>query len=74
LEFTLSQAGRVSLAVFDAAGRRVRSLAEGAFAPGKHSLKWDGRDADGHLAPTGLYFMRLESGGQAITQKTVIAR
>jgi hypothetical protein len=74
VEFTLPQPGQVSVAVYDAAGRNVRRLAEGPYAPGVHGLRWDGRDSEGHPAPTGLYFMRLESGGKAITKKTVISR
>jgi hypothetical protein len=74
VEFTLARSGHVSLAVYDAAGRGVRRLAEGEFSPGSHGLRWDGRDADGHPAPTGLYFLRLEGGGSTITRKTVIAR
>ncbi len=72
--FTLPQSSQVSLAVYDAAGRSVRRLAEGPYAPGAHGLRWDGRDAEGRPAPTGLYFMRLEAGGRVITRKTVIAR
>jgi hypothetical protein len=74
VDFALPEAGHVSLVVFDTAGRRVRSLSQGAFAPGKHSLKWDGRDDGGRLAPIGLYLMRLETRGGSVTQKIVIAR
>jgi hypothetical protein len=74
VELVLAQPGRVSLGVFDAAGRRIRCLADGAFEPGAHSFEWDGRDAENHRVPTGLYFMRLEAGGRSITRKTVIAR
>jgi hypothetical protein len=74
VELVLAQPGRVSLGVFDAAGRRIRCIADGAFEPGAHSFEWDGRDAENRRVPTGLYFMRLETGGRAITRKTVIAR
>jgi hypothetical protein len=74
VEFTLPQSSQVALSVYDAAGRSVKRLAEGVYTPGAHGVRWDGRDAAGHPAPTGLYFLRLEAGGKAITRKAVIAR
>jgi len=67
-------AGEVSLRVYDAVGRNVRGLAQGSFAAGLHSIHWDGRDVSGRPAPSGLYFVRLEAGGRAITRKAVLAR
>jgi hypothetical protein len=74
VDFTLPYASRVTLAVYDAAGRRVRQIANGEFSSGAHGLRWDGRDANGHPSPTGLYFLTLEASGGSITRKAVIAR
>ena len=74
VEFALPTAGEVSLSVYDAVGRNVRGLAQGSFAAGLHSIHWDGRDVSGRPAPSGLYFVRLEAGGRAITRKAVLAR
>lgn len=70
----MPQSGQVALAVYDDAGRSVRRLAEGTYAPGVHGLRWDGLDATGHPVPTGRYFMRLVVAGQTITRKTVLTR
>lgn len=72
LRFDLPAAARVSLAVFDAAGRRVRSLVSGPQTPGTHAAVWDGRDDAGHEVASGLYLARLEAGGQ--TQATRLVR
>jgi hypothetical protein len=44
------------LSIFDASGRRVRTLR--AFRPGLLSLAWDGRDEHGRILPGGVYFCR----------------
>ena len=62
LRFALPERGNVTLAVFDAAGRRVRTLATGEFAAGPQAVDWDGRDARGVRCPGGLYFVRLSAG------------
>ena len=62
-------AEHVSLAVYGVDGRRVATLIDGPLSAGDHDARWNGRDAGGALAPTGLYFMRLEWGGRQATQK-----
>jgi flagellar hook assembly protein FlgD len=67
--------GNVDLAVFDAVGRRVANLAAGAFPAGDWSMTWDGRDeATGEPAPSGTYFLRLETGTGNITEKITLVR
>jgi hypothetical protein len=70
----LSLAGQVGAEVSDASGRRVWKLREDAFAPGRHVLRWDGRDASGRPVPSGVYFMRVTSGPRSSVLKLVQAR
>jgi hypothetical protein len=65
----------ITLAVHDAAGRRVRTLAQGVFSPGPHAVRWDGRDAAGAQVGAGVYFGRLEVPGErAITRPVLLVR
>ena len=68
IRFELAEAGPVTLAVFDAQGRRVATLARGFYAAGEHAAAWDGRDATGRPVGSGVYLYRLlvqpVSGGQ----------
>jgi hypothetical protein len=60
IEFTLGGADRDALlTVVDVAGHVVWRHTVGAFAPGRHAVAWDGRDARGGRAPAGVYFARL---------------
>jgi hypothetical protein len=61
LEFTLPQAGEANLELYDVAGRRVWSHAMGTLPAGQHSAEWNGRDASGRRAPSGVYFVRLRT-------------
>lgn len=75
ITFDLPVATRARLAIHDARGRRLRILAEGIFATGSHTLRWDGRDGDGHLMPAGLFLARLEGeGGNALCRKLLLLR
>ncbi|HEX6791041.1 MAG TPA: T9SS type A sorting domain-containing protein, partial [Candidatus Krumholzibacteria bacterium] len=70
----LRERANVSLAVFDAAGRRVRSLVSGVRDEGDTVVSWDGTDDAGRRLPSGVYFAKLEVGGQTLSQKLLIMR
>ncbi|MGH2569653.1 MAG: FG-GAP-like repeat-containing protein, partial [bacterium] len=74
IEYGLPRGGAANLAVYDVRGRRVRTLATGSSAPGRHAASWDGVDAEGRPVPPGVYFVRLESGGSSSTRKLVRVR
>ena len=57
----------LSLHVFDAGGRRVRSIEHLAVA-GPHTLAWDGMDEGGRRVPPGIYVVRLRVEGDARAQ------
>ena len=69
IAYTLPERARVSLAIYDLAGRRVRTLASGIAAPGGHQAEWDGRDEAGAAAGAGLYFCRLTAGAASVTRR-----
>jgi subtilisin family serine protease len=71
LGFAMPAAGRVKLTLYDAGGRVVRVLADGAFTAGVHRLSWDGADTHGAPAPAGVYFARLVGDQGADTRKLV---
>jgi len=72
--FTLATAGRAELALYDAAGRRVRTLAGGELAAGEHVAVWDGQTEGGSRAPSGVYFARLTAAGASSVQKLVLVK
>lgn len=74
INYRLGEGGAVSLTVFDAGGRQVRSLIQGHEDAGAYSVRWDGRDDGGRLAAPGIYFYRLNAGGQRQVRKMIVER
>lgn len=62
IRFDVPTPVRVRLEVFDAQGRRVRTLADRTFEPGEHSIAWDGGDASGQRVRPGVYLYRVTAG------------
>jgi hypothetical protein len=60
----------VSLRVYDAQGRLVRTFA----ASRKSCTVWDGRDDAGQLLPSGTYLVRCDATGEHATTRLILQR
>ena len=67
--FSLPEKSRVKLTVYDLAGREVASLADGAWEPGLHVVKWSGRGNGASLVRGGVYFVRMVAESVTGTQR-----
>ena len=59
--------------VFDAEGRRVRTLAGSSACAGPNTAVWDGRDNRGRRLPLGVYVVVLDAGEKRIRVKVVLS-
>jgi hypothetical protein len=65
---------RVSISLFDLAGRRVRTLVDGPQSAGRHVAQWDGRDEKGLRVASGVYFYRMDAGSFSQIQKVTVLK
>jgi hypothetical protein len=71
VHFTVAEAGRVRLSLYDVAGRLIERLADGPFPAGEHDVRWSAQ-AHGRRLPGGIYFVRMETGGRVWSRKLVL--
>jgi hypothetical protein len=75
IAYALRRTSEVELVVFDATGRRVRTLVDDVRAGGVvHKVTWDGTDDSGHAAAAGVYFCRLTARSLTETRKMVLLK
>ena len=74
LSFSLGSAQQVRVAIYDAEGRIVRRLLEGAIPAGVHALTWDGRGVEAVPVASGVYFCVVEARAAVMRQKIVRVR
>lgn len=75
IRYELPRQAAVTLRVFDAAGRVVRTLVDAEHrGAGPHAVRWDGRDDSDRPAPSGAYFYRLEAEGAVLSRKMILLR
>ncbi len=69
IKFTLIEAGKTTLTVYDVLGREVETLVNENMQPGSYTVTFDAS----HL-PSGTYLYALESQGQRIVKKMVFLK
>jgi hypothetical protein len=68
-----SSADGVSVAIYDVAGRLVRTL-RGKSAQATGQLRWDGTDDAGRALPGGIYLLRMAVDGRTVRERVVRIR
>ena len=71
LEYAVERNARVSVKVYDVAGREVRTLVDQDAAAGGFRSSWDGRDDQGTQL-RGVFFARMTSDGRALETRKVV--
>ena len=74
IRFDLARDGRVALAIYDVAGRLVRTLVDAPLQRERHELVWNGLDNTGGHVSTGVYFYRLSAPGFTEARRMVLLR
>jgi hypothetical protein len=74
VRYSVGPDGPVDLAVYDVAGRRVRTLYRGTRGSGDYVATWDGRGDDGARVGAGIYFLRADIGGHHAFERLVLLR
>lgn len=73
IEFSLAQAERINLSIFDGNGRLVRRLLAGdLISAGKFQLDWDGKNGSGAALPSGVYFWKIQGGNGSETGGKIV--
>jgi hypothetical protein len=74
IELAMAVAAPAQVGVYDVAGRRLVTLANGVMPAGSQELRWDGRDAQGARVPAGIYFVRLLAAHEQVVARVAFTR
>jgi hypothetical protein len=61
IPFELQKDGNVEISIYDVLGRKVKTLINKPYTFGKHSITWDGTNANNNIAASGIYFYKLKT-------------
>ena len=69
ITFTLPEAGRAAVTIYNLAGQRVALLADRQFTAGTHDVRWDAGDF-----ASGVYVAVVTAGGRTGAVKLTLVR
>ncbi len=72
--FSTGEPRSVDLAVYDVAGRRVKTLSVGESSAGLHFVEWDGTGRNGDRVASGVYFVRMRSSAGVVSRPIMLLR
>jgi hypothetical protein len=70
----LPREGRVTVEIYDIAGRHLTTLLSDHRDAGYHSVPWPGSDERGRPVASGVYFCRVRFGDEADVKKMIVLR
>lgn len=74
VRYDLPASGRVVVSIYDARGALVITLVDEEKDAGSYPVQWNGVDARGNRAGSGVYFARLAFAGQTTARKLVLIK
>ncbi len=74
VSFDLAREGSARVAVYDAAGRLVRTLVSETRPAGRYEITWDGHDDAGQQVASGVYIVRLEAANASDQRKITLVK
>ena len=74
IKFYLPERSDADLAVYNINGRRIRYLLNDNLESGVHSVKWNGRDDQGMISPSGVYLVQLKASRQIYSRRMLLVK
>lgn len=74
VRYALTQAGKVSLVIYDAAGRLVKTLVNAHQVSSTYSIIWNGTDNNNNRVAPGVYFYVLNTAGKTTQKKMIMVK
>jgi flagellar hook assembly protein FlgD len=74
ISYQLPTEGYTSLAVYNIAGQKIKTLVKEAQNVGTHNATWNGQDESGKPVSAGIYIYRLQTGNGCRTRKMTVIR
>ncbi len=74
IPFGLTRSAHVNISIYNVLGQSVAVLIDSLRAPGYYQAQWDGREASGRLAATGVYWVKMRADENSVWRKLQVVR
>ncbi len=74
ISYDIPEVAQVTLEIFNIAGQKVRTLAQGQHEPGRYRIQWDATNDFGKTLSSGMYIYRIQAGDFISVKKLILMK
>jgi hypothetical protein len=74
IRYQLPKPGKVTIAIYNVSGQRVKTLVNEHREAGFYTARWEGRSQNGQRVSNGVYFCRMKAGEYVSVKKILLTR
>ena len=74
ISFSLAEAGKVEIIIYNSKGQLVRTLVDGHYSTGEHIVNWNGKTDRQESASSGVYSYRTGKNGIYMNKKIILLK
>ena len=74
IRFSLPEAQKVELVIYNMQGRKVATLIDGYLSAGEHQVEWNSKDDQGNTVSSGVYLYKLIAGSVTVSKKMTLVK
>ena len=74
INYSLKENSKVSLNIYNIKGQKVKQLISDQLSIGQYSVVWNGRDDNGKLVSSGIYFYKMKTYNHEQTKKMILIK
>ncbi len=74
IAYSVPKDGLVKITIYNIKGQKVKELCNSEMLRGHHKLVWDGKDKHQRNVGSGVYFVKMQSGGDVSTRKIMLMK
>jgi hypothetical protein len=74
ISFSLAEAGKVKIIVYNIKGEKVKTLVDNELAVGQHQAVWTGTDENGKKVSSGVYLYKFSAGSKMQTKRMLMIK
>jgi len=72
IKFSLKKADKVTFAIYNIKGQKVKTLLNEPLSPGTHSTVWNGLNDNNHEVSSGIYFYKIRTSSYTSVKKMIL--
>ncbi len=74
ISYSVPTSGPTTVKVYNLKGQEITTLVNKDMTSGNYSVVWNGTDSKGTSVSSGIYFVRVQNSGKAVTSKMLLSK